>query len=76
MDPDLCQQCLHRFICQNKVDTKRRYIFQAMSEDGSTASVTPQHCKAGQTTTDIPTDNSGIRIGATLQMTVKRKICF
>lgn len=42
--------------------------------DGTKASVTPQHCKAGQTFAAIPTNNAGTKIGAMLNVTLKGKV--
>ena len=40
---------------------------KAISEDNTKASVTPQHCKTGQTASAIPANN----VGATLELSTK-----
>lgn len=39
-------------------------------------SVTPQHCKANQSSTEVPTDNAGSEIGAVLSLSIDRGIIF
>ena len=61
-----------RFLL-NVVPTYQNPLLQAVSGDRTRASVTPKHCKAGQTVNEVPTNDDGVRQGATLEMVIKRE---